>query len=153
MRIRSALVTAAVFLGAASAALGASPAFASDNAPGATLYADQTYCGGAGSVPSVEPVDPAQVTGFANFQLNSDGTTVSEEFHLKGALPDTTYDVYAYSNFCSFDKYLGAVTTNHNGVANLTGTFTIPAGGTVWNYAQPRPYNQENNVETAPQNP
>lgn len=110
---------------AAAAVVGFAPAaLASDNANGSTLYATGDSCNGAPASAQVKAND----VGFVNIHL--DGRTATGNYHLKGAVPDATYNVYGYSGFCNFDGFLGTVVTNDNGTGNMDFTYVIPAGDT-----------------------
>jgi hypothetical protein len=121
---------AALTLGGGVAA--AAPALASDNANGATLYSgiQNDTCGGA------QDQSPSLAVGFVNYHLS--GTTMLVNIHLKGAPPDTTYtSIRLWEGFCAANQNTtDTITTNDNGVANATITFTgVPnpaPGGTYW---------------------
>lgn len=121
MRLRSRLLTLAAIpaLAAAAGLATAGAASASDNANGTTIYANNAYCGGA-------QVKTQPVEGFVNFHLA--GTDLQVIVHLKNAAPDSTYYLYQYGNFCTFDNFLGTVDTNSNGVGNGNFDVTVPAG-------------------------
>jgi hypothetical protein len=65
------------------------------------------------------------VVGFANYHRQ--GNTVSVNFHLKGAPPNTTYQIELWGDFCTFLGVMTTVTTNKNGVANANASLTVPA--------------------------
>ncbi len=94
-------------LGLAAPALAAS----ASNANG-DLYANNAFCNGAQNKTAANDV------GFANFHRSQGGSSVSLEYHLKDALPNATYTVELFEGNCSFDKVLGTVTTNDQGVGN-----------------------------------
>ena len=64
------------------------------------------------------------VIGFVNFHRL--GNRVSINFHLKDGSPNTNYVVSLWGQGCSFAAFLGSTTTNQNGVANFTGSTTVP---------------------------
>ena len=68
------------------------------------------------------------VIGFVNYHRS--GNTVSVNFHLKGAVPKTSYRIELWGDACTPFGILGTVTTNPHGVANLTASQTVPAAST-----------------------
>jgi hypothetical protein len=125
MRLRTRLLSLAavpaLLAGLGLATAGAASASTNDN--GTTIYANTAQCGGA-PVGDTQPVE-----GFVNFHLA--GTDLQAIVHLKGAEPNTTYYLYQYGGFCTYENYLGSVVTNSNGVANLNADVTVPAGTTT----------------------
>lgn len=107
-------------LGAAAPAMAAANPASNANAD---LYSGNAFCNGA------QVKTQANDVGFANFHRSQDGTTVSVNYHLKNAAPNTTYTVWLYEGFCNFDATLGTVTTNDQGVGNAN--FTDVAVGNV----------------------
>jgi hypothetical protein len=144
MRFRTILAALAAPLAIAGAlALStAAPALASDNANNAGLFGNvngdftNDTCGGANNTNATLDV------GQVNYHLsqNADGTwNMMVNIHLKGARPDTTYFVDIWEGFCQgvqfFPAGANSVTTNGNGVGNLTTSTTVPnpaPGGTYW---------------------
>ena len=116
-------ITAALTLPllALALAFGTGTAHASDNSNGAVTYANNAYCGGAF-------FKNQPVAGFVNFHLSADTTSLQVLVHMKDAAPDATYYIYQYGGFCTYDNFLGTITTNDNGVGNLATTVTVPAG-------------------------
>lgn len=109
---------------AVCAAALAVPALATADSPDnpkADIQQGNLFCGA--DIPGLP------VIGFTNYH-RLDDTTVSVEYHLKQAAPNTTYHVELWGNVCSFFGNVVDVTTNKNGVANGNGTVTVPAGAT-----------------------
>lgn len=133
MHIRPLLLAGAA---AALLSLGAAaPALASDNANGTPLYINSRTCGGAPAASQTA----ANQQGFVNFHL--DGQTVTVIYHVKDGAPDATYSVFGYEGYCGLKGLLGSLTTNNNGVANATFTYTIDPGQTqVWTFSEHSPY-------------
>ena len=118
---------AALLTGVAVLALGAAPVAAeSDNNPKADVQQNNSFCG------ADLPANP--VIGFANFHRS--GETVTVNFHLKGAKPNTTYWIQLWTG-CT--GYLGPgpfpgteeVVTNKNGVANGYISVNVPSAITL----------------------
>jgi opacity protein-like surface antigen len=110
-------------------AMAAAPALAATNGQGA-LYSGNAFCHGA------QIQNPANANGFVNFHLANDGTSVTLNYHIKGALANTTYYVYGYEGFCTFKAFLGQLTTNSNGVANADFSYSVDPGTTeVWTFS------------------
>jgi len=95
---------------------------ASDNNPMAPIEQGNGFCGI--DVPSLPHI------GFANFHRNGD--TVSVEYHLKGARPDTVYHFSLWGGPCVFIASLPDVTTNDNGVANANGDITLTGAAAAY---------------------
>jgi hypothetical protein len=68
------------------------------------------------------------VIGFTNY--HREGNTVSVNYHLKGALPNATYQVELWGNSCTFFGVITTLTTNENGVANGNSSLDVPAAST-----------------------
>lgn len=101
---------------------------ASANNPKSDIQAGNGYCGA--DVPSLA------VIGFVNYHRSGNDVTIT--YHLKGARPNEDYTVQLWGDACTYFGTVGTVTTNSNGVANLTGTITVPATttrifATAWN--------------------
>jgi hypothetical protein len=92
----------------------------SSNNPKADIQAGNGFCGA--------DVAALPVVGFTNYHRT--GNTVSIEYHLKNALPDSTYIVELWGDACTFFGVITTVTTNGNGVANGNGDITVPAAST-----------------------
>jgi hypothetical protein len=92
----------------------------SANNPKADVQQGNHFCG------ANHPEFP--VIGFVNYHRS--GTTVSVNFHLKGAAAKTSYRIELWGDTCTRFGILGTVTTNPHGVANLTGSATVPAAST-----------------------
>ena len=92
----------------------------SPNNPKAPIQSGNAFCG--------FDFPELPVIGFANYHRQ--GNTVSVNFHLKGAIPNATYQVQLWGDFCSFFGVMTTVTTNKNGVANANGSLTVPAAST-----------------------
>jgi hypothetical protein len=88
--------------------------------PKADIQAGNGFCGA--------DVAALPVVGFTNYHRT--GNTVSIEYHLKNALPDSTYIVELWGDACTFFGVITTVTTNGNGVANGNGDITVPAAST-----------------------
>jgi hypothetical protein len=108
---------------AAVAALALPAAATADSAenPKADIQQENFFCGA--DLPDLS------VIGFTNYH-RLDATTVSVNYHLKNAAPNTEYEVQLWGDFCSFFGVVETVTTNKNGVANGNGTVTVPEGVT-----------------------
>jgi hypothetical protein len=120
-RLRTAtliVVVAAIGLVLASSTT-AAPSGSANN-PKADIQSGNAFCG----------IDfPAlPVIGFTNY--HREGNTVSVNYHLKGALPNATYQVELWGDFCTFFGVITTVTTNANGVANGNGSLDVPAAST-----------------------
>lgn len=113
--------TIACLLTAGALAIPAAALADSPNNPKADIQQGNAFCGA--DLPNLP------VIGFTNYH-RIDATTISVEYHLKNAAPNTTYQVQLWGGACSFFGVVGDVTTNKNGVANGTGTVTVPAGET-----------------------
>jgi hypothetical protein len=92
----------------------------SSNNPKADIQAGNGYCGA--------DMTALPVVGFTNYHRT--GNTVSIEYHLKNAIPNSTYIVELWGNTCSFFGVVTTITTNGNGVANGNGNITVPATST-----------------------
>ena len=118
------VLSAAVAVAAVCALLVVSPLSAaqgeSPNNPKADVQAGNFFCGA--------DMSALPVIGFVNYHRQ--GNTVSVNFHLKGAAPNTSYRIELWGNACSFFGILGTTTTNSKGVANLSGSMTVPAAST-----------------------
>ena len=93
---------------------------ASTNNPKADIQSGNAFCGANDT--------SAAVLGFTNYHRSGD--TVSVEYHLKSAIPDSTYYVQLWGDTCSFFGSVATITTNDNGVANGNGDVAVPAGAT-----------------------
>ena len=118
------VLTVALAAAAVSALLVVSPIVAargdSPNNPKADIQAGNFFCGA--------DLTAAPVLGFTNYHRQ--GNTVSINFHLKDATPNTSYRIELWGNVCSFFGIVTTVTTNSNGVANANGSLTVPAAST-----------------------
>jgi hypothetical protein len=101
-------------------ALSTPAATGSDNNPKADIQSGNFFCGA--DLPALP------VIGFTNYHRT--GNTVSINFHLKGATPNTTYQIELWGNACTFFGIITTVTTNKQGVANANGSMTVPAAST-----------------------
>jgi hypothetical protein len=108
-------------LAAASLALPAVATADSAENPKAPIQENNFFCGA--DLPNLN------VLGFTNYH-RIDATTVSVNYHLRDAEPNTTYEVQLWGGVCSFFGVVETVTTNRNGVANGNGTVTVPEGVT-----------------------
>jgi len=93
---------------------------ASGKNPKANIQSGNAFCGAN--------VSSLPVIGFTNYHRV--GNTVSVEYHLKKAIPNSTYVVELWGDSCSFFGVVTTVKTNSNGVANGNGSVTIPASST-----------------------
>jgi len=93
---------------------------ASGNNPKASIQSGNASCGAN--------VSSLPVIGFTNYHRV--GNTVSVEYHLKKAIPNSTYLVELWGDSCSFFGIVTTVKTNGNGVANGNGSVTVPASST-----------------------
>jgi hypothetical protein len=93
---------------------------ASGNNPKADIQSGNHFCGAN--------VSSLPVIGFTNYHRV--GNTVSVEYHLKQAVPNSTYVVELWGDSCSFFGVVTTVQTNSNGVANGNGSITVPASST-----------------------
>lgn len=93
---------------------------ASGNNPKADIQAGNGYCGAN--------VSTLPVVGFTNYHRV--GNRVSIEYHLKNAIPNSTYYVELWGDACSFFGLVTTVTTNSHGVANGNGSIAVPASST-----------------------
>jgi len=107
-------VVVGLLLSSATLASGASP-----NNPKADIQSGNGSCGA--------DITTAPVIGFVNYHRTGDMVTVN--FHLKGATPNASYQVELWGDICSFFGVMGTV-TNKNGVANFTGSLTVPSAST-----------------------
>jgi hypothetical protein len=87
----------------------------------APIQSGNAYCGADES--------SFPVIGFTNYHRN-DATTVSVNYHLKKAIPNSTYYVQLWGNGCDYLGTVAIITTNSNGVANGNGDVTVPATAT-----------------------
>src|SRR5215218_284219 len=92
----------------------------SANNPNASIQQGNLFCG------ADRPDLP--VIGFSNYHRS--GNTVSVNFHLKNAMPKANYRIELWGNSCSFFGIVKTVKTNSHGVANATGSVTVPAAAT-----------------------
>jgi hypothetical protein len=92
----------------------------SANNPKAKIQQGNHFCG------ADRPDLP--VIGFSNYHRS--GNTVSVNFHLKKAMPKASYRIDLWGDACSFFGVVGTVTTNSHGVANVSGSVTVPAAST-----------------------
>jgi hypothetical protein len=93
---------------------------ASRNNPKANIQSGNAFCGAN--------VSSLTVIGFTNYHRV--GNTVSVEYHLKNAIPNSSYSVQLWGNSCSFFGYVKTVKTNSKGVANGTGAVAVPGSST-----------------------
>jgi len=93
---------------------------ASGKNPKANIQSGNAFCGAN--------VSSLPVIGFTNYHRV--GNTVSVEYHLKKAIPNSTYVVELWGDSCSFFGVVTTVKTNSNGVANGNGSVAIPASST-----------------------
>jgi hypothetical protein len=96
---------------------GVSAAGSSPNNPQEDIQQGNFFCGA--DLPALP------VIGFTNFHRT--GNTVSINFHLRNAIPNATYQVSLWGAVCSFFGVVDTVTTNRNGVANASGSVTVPS--------------------------
>ncbi len=92
----------------------------SPNNPKADIQSGNFFCGA--------DVAALPVIGFTNYHRV--GNAVSINYHLKGAIPNASYRVELWGNACSFFGVVTTITTNQNGVANGSGSITVPASST-----------------------
>jgi hypothetical protein len=92
----------------------------SPNNPKADIQQGNLFCG------ADHPELP--VIGFTNYHRT--GNVVSINYHLKGAVPNATYQVQLWGDFCSMFGVVETVMTNGNGVANASGSVTVPPTST-----------------------
>ena len=116
--LHNAAVALVVVIGAATFALSA--AAAGGNNPKADIQAGNGACGA--------DLTALPVVGFTNYHRT--GNSVSVQYHLKNALPNATYVVQLWGDACSYFGTVTTITTNSNGVANGTGSLTVPATST-----------------------
>lgn len=116
--LHNAAVALVVVIGAATFALSA--AAAGGNNPTADIQAGNGACGA--------DLTALPVVGFTNYHRT--GNSVSVQYHLKNALPNATYIVQLWGDACSYFGTVTTITTNSNGVANGTGSLTVPATST-----------------------
>ena len=93
---------------------------ASPNNPKADIQQGNFFCGA--DLPALP------VIGFTNYHRSGD--TVSINFHLKKARPNTTYEIQLWGDACSFFGVVTTVTTNAKGVANGNGSLAVPSAST-----------------------
>ena len=93
---------------------------ASPNNPKADIQSGNSFCGA--------DLTALPVIGFTNYHRQ--GNVVSFNFHLKNALPNTTYRIELWGDFCSFFGITDTITTNSKGVANSYSSQTVPAAST-----------------------
>ena len=118
MRRKMFAVAAAAVLALVVLALPAGAA--SGNNPKASIQSGNAFCG------ANESTFP--VIGFTNYHRV--GNTVSVQYHLKKAIPNSTYVVELWGDSCSFFGVVTTVKTNSNGVANGNGSVAVPASST-----------------------
>jgi hypothetical protein len=99
-------------------AIGESPG--SENNPKADIQKGNGFCGA--DVPTLP------VIGFVNYHRQ--GNVVSINYHLKNGVPNATYFVSLWGDACSFFGNVATITTNGNGVANASGSVTVPPTST-----------------------
>ena len=116
--LHNAAVALVVVIGAATFALSA--AAAGGNNPKADIQAGNGACGA--------DLTALPVVGFTNYHRT--GNSVTVQYHLKNALPNATYVVQLWGDACSYFGTVTTITTNSNGVANGTGSLTVPATST-----------------------
>ena len=118
MRRQMFVVAAAVVLALVVLALPAGAA--SGNNPKANIQSGNHFCGA--------DLSTLPVIGFTNYHRVSN--TVSVQYHLKKAIPNSTYVVELWGDVCSFFGVVTTVKTNSHGVANGNGSVTVPASST-----------------------
>jgi hypothetical protein len=120
---KGALVAAIAAVGVCALLL-TSPLFAargaSPNNPKADIQLGNAACGA--------DLSALPVIGFTNYHRQ--GNVVSFQFHLKDAVPNTTYRIELWGNACSFFGITDTITTNSKGVANSNSSLTVPAAST-----------------------
>ena len=94
----------------------------SPNNPKADIQQGNGFCGA--DLPALP------VIGFANYHRT--GNTVTVQYHLKNGHPNTEYSIVSlWTAPCTYlGDFSAPITTNKNGVANATGSITVPAGAT-----------------------
>jgi hypothetical protein len=117
--VKKLLLTALVRL-AVLGAVSLSARADSTNNPKAPIQSGSAFCGA--------DVSALPVIGFTNY--HREGNTVSSEYHLKNGIPNSTYQVQLWGDFCSFFGVVTTVKTNGNGVANGNGSVAVPAAST-----------------------
>jgi hypothetical protein len=114
----------------------------SSNNPKANIQQGNLFCG----------ADRADlpVIGFSNYHRS--GNAVSVNFHLKNAMPKATYRIELWGDSCSFFGIVKTVKTNPHGVANATGSVTVPAASSRFfaTALGPNGYNDTPAVTLAP---
>ena len=145
MRKRLTTTAVVVLVGAVGLVLSSSTTAApsdSPNNPKTDIQSGNANCGF--SIPALP------VIGFTNYHRQ--GNTVSVNYHLKNGIPNATYQVELWGDFCSFFGVVTTVTTNKNGVANGNGSVTVPAASTRFFAAGfgPNGYNDAVAVELLP---
>lgn len=111
--LRAALM---ISVGLSSFSLSSAGALAASNAK-ATTWLGKGDCGSAITAPYT-PI------GFVNFHRVGNTVSVSLNYHLKDAPPNTTFSVSLWGAPCFPIAFFGNVTTNSDGVVN--GTFETP---------------------------
>jgi hypothetical protein len=92
----------------------------SANNPKAPIQENNSFCGA--DLPAL------RVIGFVNYHRTDN--TVKVNWHFKDATPNFTYQIQLWRDACTFHATLGTITTNKNGVGNLTASVTVPATST-----------------------
>lgn len=117
-------LVAAIGVLLSSPTVGAKPVYGdspgSSNNPKEDIQENNNLCGA--------DVTTARVLGFANYHRT--GNTVTVNWHFKDGMPNFTYQIQLWRDFCTFHAVLGTITTNQNGVANLTASTTVPPTST-----------------------
>jgi hypothetical protein len=92
----------------------------SANNPKAPIQENNSFCGA--DLPAL------RVIGFVNYHRTDNTVTVN--WHFKDAMPNFTYQIQLWRDACTFHAILGSITTNQNGVGNLTASVTVPPTST-----------------------
>jgi hypothetical protein len=119
-----AAIAAVAFL-VLSSTVGARPmdmdaAQGSANNPRADIQENNSACGA--DLPAL------RVIGFVNYHRT--GNIVKVNWHFRDAMPNFTYQIQLWRDACTFHAVLGTITTNQNGVGNLTASTTVPPTST-----------------------
>jgi hypothetical protein len=92
----------------------------SANNPRADIQENNAFCGA--DLPLL------RVIGFVNYHRT--GNIVKVNWHFRDAMPNFTYRIELWRDFCTFHAVLGTITTNQNGVGNLTASVAVPPTST-----------------------